>query len=405
MFCRVLLTVLLLATVVTLLARPLEARPAAVGAGEAEVSPLEQDHAGQAGEGPGSSSLHLSATRQKRRALSDEGPDRDAAKVEAEVSTGTQQRFRRNLHIRDNDDDAAADKRAFQPWGGKRQAEIPEATWDALADDVDAADAEAARIQARSFNPWGGKRSSDEKRKFQPWGGKRSGGDDLKRKFQPWGGKRQVLDVEDLKRRFNPWAGKRAVDIEHEDDVMLTEMDDDNDDDVSAVDEMEKRGFQPWGGKRSSFQPWGGKRASFQPWGGKRASFQPWGGKRASFQPWGGKRASFQPWGGKRASFQPWGGKRASFQPWGGKRASFQPWGGKRASFQPWGGKRASFQPWGGKRGFQPWGGKRSGDDLTEEDVQFLGEEKPWAGKQSRDNELDMPSMYHQREAESRERN
>ena len=105
---------------------------------------------------------------------------------------------------------------AFQPWGGKRSAPDTSALesehsldtheLDSVKRDFDAL--VESQEDKRAFQPWGGKRAFQPwggKRVFQPWGGKRA--------FQPWGGKR-AFQPWGGKRKFQPWGGKRSVEGE-----------------------------------------------------------------------------------------------------------------------------------------------------------------------------------------------
>ena len=118
-----------------------------------------------------------------------------------------------------------------------------------------------------------------------------------------------------------------------------------------------KRGFQPWGGKRSEAET--GTLNGKHPFVMVRKGFQPWGGKRNEMglkhhdrldAPIGCLFPSGESNGNKRG-FQPWGGKREST-----KQRAF------RCLFP-----RLSHQQdlTRNRRGFQPWGGKRSGGKIT----------------------------------------
>lgn len=89
----------------------------------------------------------------------------------------------------------------------------------------------------------------------------------------------------------------------------------------------------------------------------------PSSGKRSGME-----EAAVEELGGvNRRAFNPWGGRKRYFNPWGGKRfrgveRKVDPAFGKRPGFQPWGGKRNE------KRAFNPWGGKRGPSDWSRDD-------------------------------------
>lgn len=191
------------------------------------------------------------------------------------------------------------------------------------------------------------------------------------------------------KKGFSPWGGKRTVE-EAEDEEL--------------VDLPARRGFQPWGGKRQaeinqhslddleankfvqvrSFNPWGGKRSH-------NAVFEMTDeddGEDEDEEEGALEKRKFQPWGGKRAwevspplpaylkrRFQPWGGKRQIVDIDELKRR-FNPWAGKRSALGPTELEDGVDQDMDTddleehKRKFQPWGGKRSSF-------------QPWGGKRS----------------------
>lgn len=91
-----------------------------------------------------------------------------------------------------------------------------------------------------------------------------------------------------------------------------------------------------------------------------RADVFPSSGKKSRME-----EVAVEELGVNRRAFNPWGGKKRYFNPWGGKRVrDMDPAFHKRPGFQPWGGKRSekrAFNPWGGKRGSSQW----SRDDLS----------------------------------------
>ena len=120
-----------------------------------------------------------------------------------------------------------------------------------------------------------------------------------------------------------------------------------------------KRGFQPWGGKRSEAEI--GSLNGKHPFVVVRKGFQPWGGKRSQMSlkhqdrldapigclfPSGASKE-------RKRGFQPWGGKRESTE----QRAF-------RCLFPQLSNQEDLTR---NRRGFQPWGGKRSGGKTTTE--------------------------------------